>query len=306
MIKIGMVGMNEGNGHPYSWGAIINGKYDEEKMKNCPYPVIYQYLSSQPKENLGLPEAKVTHIWTENPEDGKKVAETCFIENIASSAEELIGKVDAIIITTDIGSTHLKLASPFIKRDIPVFIDKPLTDNEEDLKEFVRFFKEEKLILSSSSLRYAKEIEELDRESLGEIIFVNVMVNKTWERYGIHGIEGLYQITGPGVKHVQNFGTENINIVHLKYSDGRMALINTIYSSQIFGRYDIIGSKKSQTLLITDTFYMFKKQLKAFIKFVKERKYPYSPQETIETCEVLIAGIKSREGKGKVVDIEKL
>ena len=31
-LKLGVIGMSEGNGHPYSWSAIFNG-FDREEMK---------------------------------------------------------------------------------------------------------------------------------------------------------------------------------------------------------------------------------------------------------------------------------
>ena len=31
-IRIGMLGMTEGNAHPFSWSAMINGCYDHELM----------------------------------------------------------------------------------------------------------------------------------------------------------------------------------------------------------------------------------------------------------------------------------
>ena len=33
-IRLGMIGMNDGNGHPYSWSAIFNG-YDPIEMENA-------------------------------------------------------------------------------------------------------------------------------------------------------------------------------------------------------------------------------------------------------------------------------
>ena len=39
-IKLGIIGMTEGNGHPYSWSAIFN-RYDVDAMtKECPFPGI--------------------------------------------------------------------------------------------------------------------------------------------------------------------------------------------------------------------------------------------------------------------------
>jgi predicted dehydrogenase len=294
MIRIAMLGRSEGNGHPYSWSAIINGGYDEEMMKVCPFPVIYEYLSKQPKENLGITGAKVTHIWAEDKEEAQRIAKTSLIENVVDDPEDLIGKVDAVIIAEDVGSRHLCLALPFIKRDIPIFIDKPLTDNEEDLKAFISFFRERKPILSSSSYRYAKEIENLDREEVGKILFVDGLINKSWEKYGVHCIEGLCQLMGYGIEEVYNLGDEKVNIVYLRYNDKRQAIVNVIYPAQI-SRYDIIGEKATKTILISDSFYMFKRQLQTFVDFVRTGKFPYPPEETIEITKVIIAGIRSRE-----------
>ncbi|KKR96059.1 MAG: oxidoreductase domain-containing protein, partial [Candidatus Uhrbacteria bacterium GW2011_GWF2_41_16] len=43
MLKLGVIGMSEGNGHPYSWSAIVNGKYNEKEMANCGYAGIPVY-----------------------------------------------------------------------------------------------------------------------------------------------------------------------------------------------------------------------------------------------------------------------
>ena len=60
-LRIGILGMTEGNGHPYSWSAIFNG-FDKEEMSKCPYPVIPVYLGKQPRENFGIPGAHITCI----------------------------------------------------------------------------------------------------------------------------------------------------------------------------------------------------------------------------------------------------
>ena len=52
-----------------------------------------------------------------------------------------------------------------------------------------------------------------------------------------------------------------------------------------------------------DAFYMFKKQLEDFIGFVRTGKYPYSYELTVEQIKVIIAGLKSRENKGKRIFI---
>jgi len=114
-------------------------------VKNCGYSVIYEYLTAQPEENLGIKGAKVSYVWIKDKEFSEKVAKTSFIENVVEEPKDVIRKVDGIVITTDIGKRHLEHTRLFIERDIPVFIDKPLTDNEKDLKKFIEYFKQKKV-----------------------------------------------------------------------------------------------------------------------------------------------------------------
>ena len=45
-LKIGIIGISEGNGHPYSWSSIFNG-FDEKELIKCPYPAIIEYLKKK-------------------------------------------------------------------------------------------------------------------------------------------------------------------------------------------------------------------------------------------------------------------
>ena len=112
-IKIAMLGMVDQNGHPYSWTSMFNG-YNKEPMEDCGYPVIPRYLEKQPEETFGIRGAKVTHIWTDDPKDAQHVALAAKIPNIVEKPEDVIGKVDAVIIPTDKGNEHVWRAKPFI------------------------------------------------------------------------------------------------------------------------------------------------------------------------------------------------
>ncbi|MFO7636115.1 MAG: Gfo/Idh/MocA family oxidoreductase, partial [Clostridia bacterium] len=149
-IRLAMVGMVDGNGHPYSWSAICNG-YDEKEMAKCPYPVIPVYLGRQPRETLQIPGVRVTHIWTDDPEDAKRVSAASLIPHVAKRPEDVIGQVDGVMIPTDKGWEHVERASPFIEAGLPLFIDKPLCDNAADLETFLEWQSQGKRFLSSSS-----------------------------------------------------------------------------------------------------------------------------------------------------------
>ena len=44
MISIGLVGMNEGNGHPYSYSAMFNGFNERFLAEECEFDLIKKYL----------------------------------------------------------------------------------------------------------------------------------------------------------------------------------------------------------------------------------------------------------------------
>ena len=91
-IKLAMLGMTEGNGHPYSWSIILNGRYDAVALAQCPYPAIRDYISKQPSHTLGIAGAEVTHVWTDDPADAEVVAKVAKIDTVVSDATDVIGR----------------------------------------------------------------------------------------------------------------------------------------------------------------------------------------------------------------------
>ena len=51
VMRVGMIGFSEGNGHPYSFSAIVNG-YDKAAFDLSGWEVISGYLQKRKKLNL--------------------------------------------------------------------------------------------------------------------------------------------------------------------------------------------------------------------------------------------------------------
>lgn len=305
-IRLAILGCTPGNGHPYSWSAMFNG-YDQKRMtEECPYAGIPVYLNKEPKETLQIPDVTVTHICCtgEGEFTAEHVAACSRIAHVVTDPLDVIGKVDAVIIATDIGSEHVERARPFIEAGIPVFIDKPLTDNEEDLKQFIQWDKEGKPFMSSSSMRYAKEFlpYRLSTNELGELRYASITTPKAWETYGIHALEAVYPIVGPGFESVINTGSVDRNIVHLRHEkdiDVVVCASKDMYGG--FGQLTLCGTKGSVQCSFSDTFYAFKTQLEEFVTYLRTGKRPFDFAETVELMKLVIGGIKSRNEKRRVL-----
>ena len=296
-LRIAMLGMVDGNGHPYSWSAIFNG-YDPDVMVESAYPVIAEYLGAQPKDAIGIDGARVTHIWTDDPADAAHVAKASLIPNVVERAEDVIGEVDAVIVATDIGSEHVERCRPFVEAGLPVFVDKPLVDNAEDLAVFQRWIAEGHPILSGSALAYAKEFLPYreSTEALGELRYASITTAKSWERYGIHALSAVYPIIGPGFISACNTGDQRRNVVHFKHERGidlNVIAIDDMYGG--FGCLQLCGTKDSAQPVFKDTYFAFKKQLEEFVIFLRSGVPPFPFSETEELMRMVIAGIWSRE-----------
>jgi predicted dehydrogenase len=305
-IRLGILGMTEGNGHPYSWSAMFN-RFDRERMpRECPFPVIPQYLAREDYDTMGIPNASMDYICCDRREDAEHVAGLSLIPNVVDRPEELIGKVDAVIIATDIGSEHVRRARPFIEAGVPLFIDKPLCDNRADLEYFTSLFASGYPLLSSSSMRYCKEFQPYYHgrtRELGDLRLVQFGMPKKWETYGIHALEAVYPICGPGFESVVNTGTPERNIVHLRHRRGFDVLITVIRDLYALPPLYIGGTQQSVTLACKDSYNSFRDQLVAFVDFLRTGRRPFPWQETVELMKLVIAGIESREQHGAEIKI---
>lgn len=307
-IRLAMLGMIEGNGHPYSWSAIVNG-YNAEEMAKCPFPVIPQYLAEVPPNTMRILGARVTHVWTDDAADAPKVAAASRIQNVVARPEDVIGQVDAVIIGTDDGHEHVRRARPFIEAGLPMFVDKPLAINVPDLNQFIRWHQAGKVFLSSSNMRYAPEIKQVIRQKaqLGDLRWIATCTSKTWERYAIHALEGIWPVLGPGFLTVRAESRAGSDIAYLTHKSGVQVSLAVIYDAVgSYGALHVFGTKGNLGVSCWDTYTAFRNQLCAFVEMLRTGERPYPLSETIELMAVIIAGLRSRERGGALVELKEI
>ena len=312
-LKIGILGFTEGNAHPVSWSAMINGSYDAPLLQEyCTelYPTIPPYLAKQPADTLGIPGAKVTHICFTGyvgREDAEKCAKINGIPNVVDSPEEMIGQVDAVIVATDIGDEHVDRCRPFVEAGIPMFIDKPLVNTEEDLRTFVQWHREGAKFISSSSMRYSKDQEPYyqNHYELGEIKYIVSPMAKKYETYGIHALERMYPFLGEGFVSVRNTGTPEKTMVHIKHKNGCDVTIVQGYNMASLGMM-VLGSYGGKLFNGYDSYYSFKKQMDVFVHWLRTGEEPFPFAETVELMKLVIGGLRSREEGGREVFLEEI
>lgn len=296
-LRLAMLGMIPGNGHPYSWSALLNG-FDPEAMAACPYPVIPQYLGARPDNPIV--GARVTHIWTDDPADAPQVAVAARIEHVVARPEDVLGEVDGVIIATDDGNDHVRRARPFVAAGLPVFVDKPLATNAEDLKQFSDWVAGGARILSSSGMRYAPELDSVGADWR----WITAATPKSWQRYGIHLLEPVSRLLGPGFETIRMVGGKSSSVAHVTHRCGAVVTLAALddASGGAF-RFHFHGPAEYKSVALTDTYTAFRRQLEAVVAWMQGGSPPIDFVETHELMRVLIAGLESRRQGGIVIPI---
>lgn len=294
VVKLGVIGLSAGNGHPYSWSAIING-YNPEVMKNCGFPVISEYLAKQTFPGDCIPNAEVTHVWTEDINLSKHIAKAANVLHVAEELTDMIGAVDAVLLARDDAENHATFALPFLNAGIPIYIDKPLAYSVDAAKKLFSNQKYNGQIFTGSALKYALEmqlpLEELDK--IGKVHFIKAVVPKDWCKYSIHVIDPIVQfpINKGAILWSAASKAACIKNLTVGYSNNIVISIDTVGEIMAPIKISVYGANGHRELVFSDTFSAFKSALESFVNNVSSKKYDEITAFTLESVGLIELGV---------------
>lgn len=307
LLKLGIIGLSEKNGHPYSWAAIVNGQYNEKEMAKCGYDVIVQYLALN-KEKLGIPRANVTHIWTQNRSTSEHIAAASHIGHVVDNIEQLIDEVDAVILARDDAENHVAMAKPFLDAGVPIFIDKPLARYHADLDYFTQQHAAGRFFMSCSSMRYSPEIIQAkkDLSQLGEVELLTAVGKKDWLKYGVHMLEAAMSLLDdPPIVSARHLGQADKNVVYLELENGLVATFHLFHNIVPTFQVSAFGNQGWQIIEMNDTFGMFHNNMLEFVESVRQGKVRLDFKKTHNIIRALIAAQENLENRGETIYLDK-
>ncbi|HEV7346982.1 Gfo/Idh/MocA family protein [Telluribacter sp.] len=227
---------------------------------------------------------------------------------IVGSIQELLGKVDVVLLETNDGRLHLEQALPVLKAGKRMFIDKPVAASLTDAVAIYEAAKKYQVpIFSASSLRYIKGIEGVNKsEVLGADTFSPAVLEKThpdlfW--YGVHGVETLFTVMGTGCKQVNRIHNDTTDIVVGTWQDGR---VGTFRGTRT-GKHDYGGTVFTQKgNVVLGPYNGYQPLLLDIVKYFETGAVPVTPEETIEIFAFMEAADESKRRNGATVTLESV
>ncbi len=225
---------------------------------------------------------------------------------LVDQPEALIGRVDGMLIESQEGGVHWERARPFLEAGLPCFVDKPFTCGVADARKLVDLAAKKSVpIFSSSSLRYAPELVQfMANPKHGKIVGAFAYGpaslherNPGLYHYGIHAVEILYTVMGPGCQRVTCTHEKDVEVVTGHWKDGRVASVRGIRSGK--SDYGCMAFTEQGVLQVPiGTRYIYRELLKRIVEMFTTRKAPLDPNVTVEIVAFIEAALKSANNHG--------
>jgi predicted dehydrogenase len=199
-----------------------------------------------------------------------------------------------------------------IKAGKPVFIDKPLAASLRDGLEIFRLAREANVpCFSSSSLRFSPGIAGMRNDpKIGDVLGCVAYSPCSLEPhhpdlfwYGIHGVEMLYTIMGPGCVSVNRTHTADTDVVTGVWKDGRVGTFRGLRGGKTGYGAVVFGSKGNGP---SGGYGGYEPLLVEVGKFFESGRPPVTPEETIEILAFMEAADESKLQNGASVTLESV
>jgi WD40 repeat protein len=296
ILKAGIIGLD--TSHAIAFTKLLNAE------KPDPDLVGVRIVAAYPKGSPDI-ESSTSRVPGYTEEIKKLGVE------IVDSIPALLEKVDVVFLETNDGRPHLEQVIPVLKAGKPVFVDKPVAGSLADAIAIYAAAKEHKVpLFSSSSLRYSDGAQAIKNGKLGKILGCDAYSPCSLEKthpdlfwYGIHGVETLFTVMGPGCERVTRASTPGTDVVTGVWKDGRIGTFRGLRSGKRGYGGTAFGEKGNAPI---GGYSGYKPLLVEVVKFFKTGEAPVSSAETLEIYAFMEAADESKRQDGKPVTLESV
>jgi hypothetical protein len=297
VLRAGMIGLD--TSHAVAFTELFNAKEPAPDVAGIKVVVAFPGGS----EDLKSSRDRVQEFTTKMRDKGVEIVD---------SIPALLEKCDVVLLESVDGRKHLEQARPVFAAGKPVFIDKPLAASLADGIAIAELAKKHNVAwFSASSLRFSPGIAGMTRDPMvGDVIGCEAWspchLDPThpdlfW--YGIHGVETLFTIMGPGCVSVSRTTTPGADHAAGVWKDGRIGTFRGLRKGKIDFGATVFGSKG---IAPSGGYAGYQPLVVEIARFFKTGKPPVTPEQTLEILAFMEAAEESKRQGGKPVTLESV
>ena len=205
----------------------------------------------------------------------------------ASSIEEVVEKSDVLcVLAPSNPEVHEELVASALESGKPTYLDKPFAPTFAAAERIFAKAKEfHAPLMTSSALRFGKEILEEKKHFSGSASFVSVNgMGRSFEEYGIHIVEMAVSLLGCGATGVKKLcQSPSGTAFQVMYGDERTAFLH--YHPLM--DYTITAANGECAHTFGASTDIFKNLISAMLKFYLTGISPVPEKETLEVIRIL-------------------
>jgi hypothetical protein len=294
-LKIGLIGLD--TSHSIAFTKELNAEKPAPELADCRVVAAYPHGSRDIESS--------TKRIPQYTEDIKKLG-----VEVVDSIDELLKRVDYVLLETNDGRPHLEQALACFKAGKPTFIDKPIAASLADaIAIFEAAHKYNCPTFTSSSLRYGKQTQAARNGSLGKISKAETTSPASLEAthpdlfwYGIHGCESLFTVMGTGCETATRKTTP----------EGKIEVVGEWVGGRI-GTYredkgyvgKAVGDKGEGPVGDAPA-PAYRPLIVEIVKFFRSKQPPVAEKETLEIYAFMEAADESKRRGGEPVELEEM
>jgi len=290
-LRAGIIGLD--TSHAIAFTKALNDPEAAADIANC------RVVAAYPKGSPDI-ESSVVRV----PKYTKEMRNLGV--EIVDSIEELLEKVDVVMLETNDGRPHLEQALPVLRAGKPMFVDKPIAGSLADAVAIFEAATRYRVpVFSSSSLRYSEGAQALRAGTIGDIAGCDAYSPCSLEKthpdlfwYGIHGVETLFTVMGAGCQSVSRTSSDDADVAVGLWDGGRIGTFRGIRGSKSGYGGTAFGTKGIQPI---GPYGGYRPLVVEIVNFFRTGIEPISRQETLEIYAFMEAADESkRQGGGPI------
>jgi len=292
-IRVGIIGLD--TSHAVEFTKLLNASDAPPSIAGCRVTAAY------PQGSLDIESSKsrIAPLTDEIRLMGVEIVD---------SIDELVQKVDVVLLETNDGRRHLEQALPVLKAHKRMFIDKPMTGS---LAEAIAIFEASTHfgtpVFSSSAIRFGRDTQAVRTGEIGDVLACDIYSPCTTESthpdlawYGIHGVEGLFTAMKTGCQSVTRFHSDGQDVVVGKWDGGRIGTFRGMRVGAMSFGGTAFGTTGNSAVGQFDGYLPL---VESIVQFFRGADPPVNADETIEILAFIEAADRSARRGGAPISV---